>query len=153
MAISLAELICGGVRQGGIPPLRGPAMIAADQASNLGSGGRSRAAALSKYHRVRRGPDALGESAVKQVYCLRSGMIEPPVAQSFDAQVLYGGLDAGQRIDTRVRGWCAPKGIELAGESVDEQGKLALETLFEITREPRNHRCFERQAGQLPGDE
>ncbi|MFT5173340.1 MAG: hypothetical protein ACI8W7_001515 [Gammaproteobacteria bacterium] len=188
----------------------------------------------------------LDESAAKQVYWLLSCLIERPVAQSFDAQLLYDVIDTGQRIDTRVRGdvtrqelswhtdygfnhpppyigllvlqtgrcggvsrvasllhahnemiarhpqllerlyrpfcwnrqgehpegaalvhsfpifdradgqvrgrfikWLLYRGYELAGEIFDEQGKLALETLFEIMSETRNHLCFELQAGQI----
>lgn len=188
----------------------------------------------------------LDESAAKQVYWLLSCLIERPVAQSFDAQMLYDVIDTGQRIGTRVRGdvtrqelswhtdygfnhpppyigllvlqtarsggisrvasllhahnelsarhplllerlyrpfcwnrqgehpdgaalvhsfpifdradgevrgrfikWLLYRGYELAGEVFDEQGKLALQTLFEIMSEASNHLCFELQAGQI----
>jgi hypothetical protein len=188
----------------------------------------------------------LDEVAAKQAYWMLSCMIERPVAQSFDAQLLYDVIDTGQRIDTRVRGdvtrqelswhtdygfnhpppyigllvlqtarcggvsrvasllhahnemgarhpellarlyrpfywnrqgehpdgaalvhtfpifetqqgdvrgrfikWLLYRGYELAGEVFDKQGQLALETLFEIMSEPRNHLRFELQAGQI----
>ncbi|MCP5150598.1 MAG: TauD/TfdA family dioxygenase [Ectothiorhodospiraceae bacterium] len=45
-----------------------------------------------------------GEQASKQVYWLLSSLIERPVAQSFDAKMLYDVRDTGKTIDTRVRG-------------------------------------------------
>ncbi len=48
--------------------------------------------------------DRYTKDELKQVYWLLSGMIERPVAQSFDGRLLYDVQDTGVRIDTRVRG-------------------------------------------------
>ncbi len=48
--------------------------------------------------------DRFSKDELKQVYWLLSGMIERPVAQSFDGRLLYDVLDTGVQIDTRVRG-------------------------------------------------
>lgn len=48
--------------------------------------------------------DRFSKDELKQVYWLLSGMIERPVAQSFDGRLLYDVRDTGAKIDTRVRG-------------------------------------------------
>jgi hypothetical protein len=47
--------------------------------------------------------DRFSKDELKQIYWLLSGMIERPVAQSFDGRLLYDVLDIGVKIDTRVR--------------------------------------------------
>lgn len=44
------------------------------------------------------------KAELTKIYWLLSGMIERPVAQSFDGRLLYDVRDTGARIDTRVRG-------------------------------------------------
>lgn len=48
--------------------------------------------------------DCFNKDELKQIYWLLSGMIERPVAQSFDGRLLYDVRDIGVKIDTRVRG-------------------------------------------------
>ena len=48
--------------------------------------------------------DHFSKEELTRIYWLLSGMIERPVAQSFDGRLLYDVRDTGARIETRVRG-------------------------------------------------
>ena len=48
--------------------------------------------------------DHFSKEELTKIYWLLSGMIERPVAQSFDGRLLYDVRDTGARIETRVRG-------------------------------------------------
>jgi len=190
--------------------------------------------------------DRYDKSELKHIYWLLSGIIERPVAQSFDGRLLYDVRDTGARIDTRVRGdltrqelswhtdygfnlpppyigllvlrtaraggvsrvasmltahnvlgerhpallarlyqpfwwnrqgehadgdatthfypifsfdgeqvraryikWLLYKGYELRGETFDDLGQQALETMFDVMSEPPHHIQFELAPGQI----
>jgi hypothetical protein len=70
-----------------------------------------------------------------------------------DGAELVHSFPIFERVDGEVRGrfikWLLYRGYELAGEVFDAQGRRALETLFEVMSEPRNHLRFELEAGQI----
>ena len=75
----------------------------------------------------------LSKNEMKQIYWVLSGMIERPVAQSFDGRLLYDVIDTGKKIGVRTRGdltnqelsWHTDYGFNLPPPFI---GRFALKT-------------------------